>query len=182
MKCSLREREIALRAVKYCFALMLRIIAKQCEMFTFGEREDSEYVEVSSMIKLMFLAYLLLILIDWLVIYALRCLLLDFLIGRRNLKSAKRIHAEQPFIQRVSMGYIKGMLKNYIHDFVAYRTLYLIILYTLIPQYIAIIVCNICLGYKSLYVIGVFAAIKLFIDIFLRFQVDGLMMSKYRKK
>lgn len=125
---------------------------------------------------------LALCLIDWMVISALRSLLLDFLIGRRNLKSAKRIHEEQPFIQRVSMGYIKGMLKENIRDFVTYRTLYLIILYTLIPQYIAIIVCNICLGYKSFYVIGVFAAIKLSIDIFLRFQVDAQRMSKYRKK
>ena len=125
---------------------------------------------------------LALCLIDWTVISALRSLLLDFLIGRRNLKSAKRIHAEQPFIQRVSMGYIKGMLKNYVRDFVAYRTLYLIILYTLIPQYVAVIVCNICLGYKSFYVVVAFAAIKLIIEIFLRFQVDAQRMSKYRKK
>ena len=125
---------------------------------------------------------LALCLIDWMVISDLRRLLLDFLIGRRNLKSAKQIHAEQSFIQRVSMGYIKGMLKNYVRDFVAYRILYLIILYTLIPQYVALIVCNICLGYKSFYVLGVFATIKLLIDIFLRFQVDSLRMSKYRKK
>ena len=125
---------------------------------------------------------LVLCLIDWMVIGALRNLLFDFLIGRRNLKSAKRIHEEQPFVQRVSMGYIKGLLKEYIRDFVAYRTLYLIILYTLIPQYIVVIVCNICLGYKSFYVLGAFAAIKLIIVIFLRFQVDAQRMSKYRKK
>lgn len=125
---------------------------------------------------------IILCLIDGIVIYALRRLLFDFLIGRRNLKSARSIHNEQPFMQRVTLGYIKGMLKNYVRDFVAYRTLYLIILYTLIPQYIAVIVCNICLGYKSFYVVVAFAAIKLIIGIFLRFQVDAQWMSKYRKK
>ena len=125
---------------------------------------------------------IILCLIDGIVIYTLRRLLFDFLIGRRNLKSARRIHNEQPFMQRVTLGYIKGMLKNYVRDFVSYRTLYLIILYTLIPQYIAVIVCNICLGYKSFYVVVAFAAIKLIIEIFLRFQVDAQWMSKYRKK
>ena len=47
--------------------------------------------------KLFVLAYFLMIMLDIIVISDARRLLLDFLIGQRNRKNAKRIHTEQSF-------------------------------------------------------------------------------------
>ena len=54
--------------------------------------------------KLFILAYFLMIMMDKVVISDARRLLLDFLIGERNRKNAKKIHAEQSFSDRVKMG------------------------------------------------------------------------------
>ena len=93
--------------------------------------------------KLFVLAYFLMIMLDIIVISDARRLLLDFLIGERNRKNAKRIHAEQSFSDRVKMGYILPMLKKYTGAFRKYHILYLIILYSLIPQYITIVLFHI---------------------------------------
>ena len=90
---------------------------------------------VADMEKLFFLAYFLMIMLDIIVISDARRLLLDFLIGERNRKNAKRIHAEQSFSDRVKMGYILPMLKKYTRTFRKYHILYLVILYYMLLLY-----------------------------------------------
>ena len=131
-----------------------------------------------------FVTYLVLILEDSLIIHASKRLLMDFLIGTRNRKSAMRIHLAQSPEQRKTMAYIKPLLKENVRQFEAFRKLYLIIRHTLIPQYALLIVCNIVsvfFGHNTFYLLAACVILKTAIAIFLRFQVDGSRRSKYAK-
>ena len=132
--------------------------------------------------KLFVLAYFLMIMLDKCVISDARRLLLDFLIGQRNRKHAKAIHAEQRFKDRVQMGYIQPMLKKYTIAFKRYHTLYLIILYSLIPQYIAIVLFHIFAPDLIWYVFGIFLGIKLLLTIFYTLELGPQKMSVYAQK
>ena len=132
--------------------------------------------------KLFILAYFLMIMLDKGVISDARRLLLDFLVGQRNRKNAKRIHAEQSFSDRVKMGYIQPMLKKYTEAFRKYHILYLTILYSLIPQYITIVLCHIFATNIIWYVFGVFLGIKLLLTIFYTLELGALKMSVYAQK
>ena len=132
--------------------------------------------------KLFILAYFLMIMMDKVVISDARRLLLDFLIGERNRKNAKKIHAEQSFSDRVKMGYILPMLKKYTRTFRKYHILYLVILYSLIPQYTTIVLFHIFVPSVIWYVFGVFLAIKLLITIFYTLELGPQKMSVYAQK
>ena len=132
--------------------------------------------------KLFILAYFLMIMLDKVVISDARRLLLDFLIGERNRKNAKKVHAEQSFSDRVKMGYILPMLKKYTRTFRKYHILYLVILYSLIPQYITIVLFHIFAPSVIWYVFGVFLAIKLLITIFYTLELGPQKMSVYAQK
>ena len=132
--------------------------------------------------KLFILAYFLMIMLDKVVISDARRLLLDFLIGERNRKNAKKIHAEQSFSDRVKMGYILPMLKKYTRTFRKYHILYLIILCSLIPQYITVILCHIFAPSVIWYVFGVFLGIKLLLTIFYTLELGPQKMSVYAQK
>ena len=132
--------------------------------------------------KLFILAYFLMIMLDKVVISDARRLLLDFLIGERNRKNAKKIHAEQSFSDRVKMGYILPMLKKHTRTFRKYHILYLVILYSLIPQYITIVLFHILVPSVIWYVFGVFLAIKLLLTIFYTLELGPQKMSVYAQK
>ena len=132
--------------------------------------------------KLFILAYFLMIMLDKVVISDALRLLLDFLIGERNRKNAIKIHAEQSFSDRVKMGYILPMLKKYTGTFRKYHILYLVILYSLIPQYITIVLFHIFVPSVIWYVFGVFLAIKLLLTIFYTLELGPQKMSVYAQK
>ena len=132
--------------------------------------------------KLFILAYFLMIMLDKVVISDARRLLLDFLIGERNRKNAKKIHEEQSFSDRVKMGYILPMLKKYTGTFQKYHILYLVILYSLIPQYITIVLFHIFAPSVIWYVFSVFLGIKLLLTIFYTLELGPQKMSVYAQK
>ena len=132
--------------------------------------------------KLFILAYFLMIMMDKVVISDARRLLLDFLIGERNRTNAKKIHAEQSFSNRVKMGYILPMLKKYTGTFRKYHFLYLVILYSLIPQYITIALFHIFVPSVIWYVFGVFLGIKLLLTILYTLELGPQKMSVYAQK
>ena len=132
--------------------------------------------------KLFVLAYFLMIMLDIIVINNARCLLLDFLIGKRNRKNAKMIHAEQSFSDRVKMGYILPMLKKYTGTFRKYHILYLVILYSLIPQYTTIVLFHIFAPSVIWFVFVAFLGIKLLLTIFYTLELGPQKMSVYALK
>ena len=132
--------------------------------------------------KLFILAYFLMIMLDKVVISDARRLLLDFLIGQRNRKNARKIHAEQRFSDRVTMGYIQPMLKKHTGAFRKYHILYMVILCSLIPQYITIALFHILETNVIWYVFGVFLGIKLLLTIFYTLELGPQKMSVYAQK
>ncbi len=124
----------------------------------------------------------ILLLIDTLVICNLRRFLLDFLIGCRNKKVALRIHKEQAMWERLTLSYMEPYLKRYVQPYKKFQSLYARVLYTLVPQYFILLICNFCIKEKSLYVLAMFVIIKLVVDVVVRSHQDASLVSIYRKK
>ena len=133
-------------------------------------------------IKVIILLYFLMVMFDKIVICDARRLLLDFLIGQRNRKNAKKIHAEQSFKDRFTMGYIYPMLKKNKEAFKAYHTLYLVILYSVIPQYIAAILFHIFAPALVWYVLGTLLIIRFLLAGYYRLELGSLRRSVYARK
>lgn len=119
--------------------------------------------------------------IDFITIRSLRKFLIDFLRIKKNKKSVGKIYAEQTPESKVTLSFIKPLLKTHASIFNRYQRLYLIILYSIVPQYLIIISCNVLLELRSTYVVIFFAAIKLIIYFIVRFNTDANRASLYRK-
>lgn len=124
----------------------------------------------------------LMLVLDSITISGLRRFLLDFITGKNNVNKIKKVHCEQPWKERVTLSYIRARLKHYQKEFHCWHTLYMLVLTTLIPQYIILIVCNLLIGFESIWVACILWSWKLVICIVLRFQVNSLMISKYSRR
>lgn len=129
-----------------------------------------------------YLLYSLIVLFDIIIISDARRLLLDFLIGRRNRKNAMQIHSEQTLNNRVHMGYIHPMLKEHKNTFKKYHTLYLVILYSLVPQYAAIVLVHIFAPNIFKYVMGAYLSVRLILAVAYRLELGPQRRSVYAKK
>lgn len=129
-----------------------------------------------------YLFYFLIVLFDIIIISDARRLLLDFLIGQRNRKNAMQIHSEQTFKNRVHMGYIRPMLKKYQKAFRKYHMLYLVVLYSLFPQYAAVVLIHILAPNIIKYVAAVYLIIRLLLAVFYRLELGPQRISVYAKK
>ena len=128
------------------------------------------------------LLFLLMIQFDIIIISSARRHLLDFLIGRKNKKSARKIHSEQTFKNRINMGYIYPMLKKYQKTFKKFHTLYLSILYSLIPQYIVGVLSCFFVPNIAKYIIGVLLGVRLLLTVFYRLELGPHRQSVYAQK
>ena len=127
---------------------------------------------------------LVLVLLNVITIIDARILLFDFMIGRRNRKSARKIHKEQSFKDRITMGYIYPMLKKNTVEFKWYHTLYLNVLYTIVPQCAVVVLVGMFFPKIVLYVGGVFFALGIVAAIIYRVALPGGRggRSQYSKK
>lgn len=125
---------------------------------------------------------ILLILLDCYAISELRRFLLDFLIGQKNRKSALKIHSEQSVMDKLTLSYIPSYLKQYVSQYRFHHCVYLVLIVSLLPQYVIVIILNVLLAYNSRIVLYVFCGIKLLINISIRLQVDSLRQSIYGKR
>lgn len=122
------------------------------------------------------------LILDLVTISDLRKFLLDFLRAKKSRKNADQVYTTQSVSDRITLSFIKAHLKKYIKEFTTYHRMYIVVLYTLIPQYIILIVCNVLMGIKSMYILGFFASIKLIINFILWINTDSNRMSIYGKK
>ncbi|MBQ9148052.1 MAG: hypothetical protein IJX69_00615 [Oscillospiraceae bacterium] len=132
--------------------------------------------------KIVFLAYFVLIALDMIIISDARRLLLDFLVGARNRKNAAKIHAEQSLRNRISMGYILPMLKKNERQFGKYHALYLAVLYSLIPQYTAVVVFHVFWKSVIWYVFGGCLTLRFVLAVFYRLELGPNRISVYAQK
>lgn len=123
-----------------------------------------------------------LILLDLVAIFDLRKFIIDFLYVKRSRKNAAGIYRAQTAVNKFTLFFIKPLLKKYEKEFSLYHSLYLILLITLLPQYLILVFCNVTMGTQSLYVLGVFAFIKFVICFIVRINSDAKRNSIYRRK
>lgn len=124
----------------------------------------------------------IMLILDFVAVSGLRKILLDFLRVKRSRHNADQIYATQSLFDKIKLSFIKAHLKKYIKEFSVFHGLYVVVLSTLVPQYIILILCNVLMGMKSLYVLCSFAIVKLVICIWVRMNVDSNRVSIYRKK
>ena len=123
-----------------------------------------------------------LLILDCVTISELRKFLLDFLRVKKSRKKTDQLYISQSLCEKVTLSFIKMHLKKYTMEFTTFHRIYMVVIYTLIPQYIILIVSNVLIGIKSMYVLCFFAAVKLAIGFLVRINVDSNRVSIYRKK
>lgn len=122
-----------------------------------------------------------LVAIDLITIRTLRKFLIDFLRTKKNKKGADKIYAEQSDADKFTLAFIKPLLKSHISEFIMYQRLYFGVLYSLIPQYLIVVTCNVLLKGNSIYVTLLFGAVKILIYFFVKIHTDANGASIYRK-
>ena len=122
------------------------------------------------------------LILDFVTINDLRKFLLDFLRVKKSRNNADQVYATQSLHDKITLSFIKAHLKIYIKEYTTFHRMYMAVLYTFIPQYVILIVSNILLGMKSMYVLCFFAGVKLIICFLVRINVDSNRVSIYRKK
>lgn len=134
--------------------------------------------------KALLLLGLLLVLCDIGCLRLLRRLLLDFLIGAHNRKHATQIHDAQSFDDRLRLDYIGGHLKRYQREFRFWLRLYHGMLWCLVPKYAALITLAVVFHGDGPFrlVLYILAGLSILFFFILRFQFDGLWVSRYAKK
>ena len=99
-----------------------------------------------------------------------------------RIDNADQVYVTQSLRDKITLSFIKAHLKKYIKEYTTFHRMYMAVLYTLIPQYVILIVSNVLLGMKSMYVLCFFAGVKLIICFLVRINVDSNRVSIYRKK
>ena len=117
---------------------------------------------------------ILLVLLDCITITSFRRLLVGILIDARNRKSADRINKEQTSLSKITLSYIPDYLKRNIKYFKKFHFLYLVDLYSLVPQYFILGIFTAFWPIQSRYLYCFFIGIKILMNIIIRFQVDSL--------
>ena len=117
---------------------------------------------------------ILLVLLDCITITSFRRLLVGILIDARNRKSADRINKEQTSLSKITLSYIPDYLKRNIKYFKKFHFLYLVDLYSLVPQYFILGIFTAFWPIQSKYLYCFFIGIKILMNIIIRFQVDSL--------
>ena len=119
--------------------------------------------------------------IDCITIRIIRKLLRDFLRSKKNKWAMYRLHESQSLESRITLDYIYPLLKRNQTAFVRYRRLYLLVLYSVVPQYLIILLLYLTITNYAVFAIFIFGAIKIIIYIIVRANFDGTMVSVYRK-
>ena len=118
------------------------------------------------------------------VISLFRDLLMDFLIGARNRKSAARIYAEQSDGDRLTLAFIGKHIDRYQNEFRFYHRFYLIYLISLIPEAVVVIVMAALFeaARPTRITIYALAGLSFVILVVLRLQFDSMKVSRFAKK
>ena len=111
------------------------------------------------MVKLFWLALILIMLTDYLLIVFLRRLVYSFLLSKRNIKGAKKIHCSQSYKNKLTLNYIKAYV-IYPKQFDFWHKVYLFFLVSTPLLYIVIALVGIFDIATSVNLIIVFYVIK----------------------
>ena len=133
------------------------------------------------MLDVIIISYFLLLLTDIILFITFRDLMFSFLLSKRNIKGAKKIHKTQNFLNRFTFNYVK---EHTIHkrEFQFFYKFYITDLYFSPLQYLLLVVLNF-ISLKSTFILQViFLVIKLICNFILRAQQNSNRIFKYDKR
>lgn len=120
-------------------------------------------------------------LMDAITIRLSRKLLFDFLRNRSNKNRMHALYELQPLKSKLTLDYIYPLLKDNKKAFLRYRRLYLLLIYSAAPQYLAVFLMYFLHAEYAIFIVWMFIGIKIVIFIILRSNFDGNMVSIFRK-
>ena len=132
------------------------------------------------MVEILASLYVVLLLSDFILILDLRKLVYSFLLSKRNIKGARKIHLLQSKISKITLAYIKDYA-IYPREFRFFWRIWMIVLVTVIPQYVIAIICNIFSLRLAVILLIVFFIIKIALNILVAFQFKG-RISRFDKR
>ena len=143
--------------------------------------EKSKVERCCYMKKIITVLYVLLVLSDITIFTDFRGLIFSFLLSKRNIKSAKKIHSSKSFFDRFTLNYVKEHA-IYPKAYKFFHNFYLAFLITFPIQYTALITTHI-FSIKAVTILLVsFVIIKLVIGAYLRLQVNPGRIYKFDKR
>ena len=130
-------------------------------------------------IEILILLYICLLLLDILSLLDLRKLLYSFLLSKRNLKGARKIHKEQTVKNKILLSYIK-QYAIYTKEFIFFKRLYIVWLFSLVPQYVILLIVNMFSQLATMILLCVCFVIKLIIVfVVIRSQFNSKRISRF---
>ena len=130
---------------------------------------------------ILFLLYVMVIGCDILNFFDFRGLMLSFLLSKRNLKGAKKIHRSQSPFDRLTFNYVKNYA-IYMKEYNFLHRIYLVFLCTLPIQYAVLITVNLLSNKAAVIVLLVLVILKFLLAMFLRFQQNSDRIFKFDKR
>lgn len=127
-------------------------------------------------------AFFALISLDFLTVFELRSFLLQFTGKSKNRKKYRQIYETKTPIEKITLSFIEQMLKRDKGSFLFFQKMYVVVLVTLVPQYILFSLCTVFMPQYSIHALIFFGTIKIIICLIMRFHVDSNGVSVYRKK
>ena len=125
--------------------------------------------------------YFLVLLADLILFITFRDLMFSFLLSKRNIKSAKKIHKSQTFLNRLTFNYVKEQAV-YKKEYGFFHTFYIANLCFVPLQYILLVTINF-ISLKATFVLQVIIfVIKLIFNFILRFQQNDSRIFKFDKR
>ncbi len=125
--------------------------------------------------------YICIILIDVILFIDLRKLVYSFLLSKRNIKTAKKIHLSQSKKNRITLAYIKTYT-IYVKEFCFFQRLMVINMFLIIPQYILITIVSLYFVNVVLFVNIFFIVLKIMLNIVVRSKFNSKRISKFDKR
>jgi len=136
--------------------------------------------ELSGDNKFLLIVFVTLFIVDSILICISRELVLSFFISRGNRKRKKLLHSKQSLLNRVSLNYIRPMLRKNLYYFDAFHRLYLVLIIIFIPQYILLLFLLFLVRKVVLISLLLLSVVKMVLLIIVRCQFDSHWISKYK--
>lgn len=133
------------------------------------------------MIPVIILFYIFLILLDVVLILDLNKLVYSFLLSKRNIKSAKKIHKSQSIQNKLTLAYIKDFTA-YPRAFNFFQKIRMIEIFSIIPQYATIVIVNIFSRVPTIILLVSFSTIKIAFNVIARIQFNSNRISRFDKQ
>ena len=133
------------------------------------------------MVKILIISYIFIVGIDLFNSIDLRKLVYSFLLSKRNIKGAKKIHLSQTLKNRFTLKYIKDYT-IYPREFRFFHTCWIIHICSIIPEYILIIIVNFFSILNASILIAVLVVLKLIFSVLIRMQFSSNRISRFDKR